>query len=163
MTHFCNSKATQEFLQIVADDTGIPKNELLYTSGRGKTARVMAHLYIMIYAAEKLSPKFHLEVIKAFVEGKILALRDVSGEMYKELNEKIKETADKVLGKPSHKGHYITVSNLIKNSIGVDDWNTATPAQLDKRVEIEKKLIFALDNGLVTDWAHFKTLIGSCK
>jgi len=90
MTHFCNSKATQEFLQLVADDTGISKNELLYTTGKGKTARVMAHLYIMIYAAEKLSPRFHLEVIKAFVEGMILALRDVSGDLYKDLNEKIK-------------------------------------------------------------------------
>ena len=65
-----------------------------------------------------------------------------------------------MIGKPSHQGHYITISNLIKNAIGVEDWNSATPEQLGKRIEVEGKIIFALDNGLVTDWAHLKTLTG---
>ncbi len=131
------------------------------TTTRGRTGVTYAHLYILLLAAQDLSPKFQLEIHKTFIRGRLLELRDDSGDAFIELNDSIAAAAIPILGKPSHRGHYIAIANIIKEraSLGEDQsWNNATGAQIHKRLRIEDGLINLLRLGVVKDWGHLKQL-----
>lgn len=159
LTLFCSSNATQEFIDSVAKRLNVDKSTLLYTTGRGKNSRVVANIFIIIYAAEYLSSDFHVEVIDTFINSKILSWRDDSGDHFKGLNEEIKENAVTVLGKPAHQGHFITLAKIVNARVGDKvDWNTATPEQLKERDRIETALTTVIKLGLVKDWEHLKQI-----
>ena len=159
ITHFCNAVGTQEFLDSVAKRLNVEKSTLLYTVGTGKKARVMANIFLIIYAAEYLSPDFHVEVIDTFINSKLLSWRDDSGDHFKGLNEEIKTVSENLLGKPAHKGHFITLAKIVNARIGDKlDWNTATAEQLKERDRIETGLCTVIKLGLVKDWEHLKQI-----
>ena len=159
ITHFCNSLATKEFALEVAKHLGIQESELIRTVGRGKNARVMANLFILIYAAEHLSSRFHVEVIDTFITSKLLTWRDESGDSFKELNSVIKDCAEGILGKPAHNGHFITLAKIINSRIGSEiDWNLANAEQLKERDRIETGITSVIKLGLVRDWEHLKQI-----
>lgn len=161
ITHFTNSEATKEFVRSVARRLSVEPSSLMYTIGRGKTARVVANLFILIYAAEYLSSDFHVEVIDTFINSKILTWRDESGDAFKGLNEQLKDCAEKVLGKPAHQGHFITLAKIINarvgNAVSVD-WNMATAEQLSERTRLEGVLTAFIRMGVVKDWEHLKQI-----
>ena len=66
-TLFIKSKATQEFIGIIAKELNINKSDIVFSKGRGKSSRTYAQLHFLIYAAEKLSPTFHFHVIDIFL------------------------------------------------------------------------------------------------
>lgn len=159
ITHFCNAVGTQEFLDSVAKRLSVEKSTLLYTVGTGKKARVMANIFLIIYAAEYLSPDFHVEVIDTFINSKLLSWRDESGDHFKGLNEEIKNSAENLLGKPAHQGHFITIAKIVNSRVGDKiDWNTATAEQLKERDRIETGLCTVIKLGLVKDWEHLKQI-----
>jgi len=159
ITHFCNSNSTQEFLESVAKRLNVDKSALLFTTGRGKNSRVMANIFLIIYAAEHLSPDFHVEVIDTFINSKLLSWRDDSGDHFKGLNDEIRIVAEGLLGKPAHKGHFITIAKIVNARIGDKlDWNTATAEQLKERDRIEAGLCTVIKLGLVKDWEHLKQI-----
>jgi hypothetical protein len=161
ITNFINSKGTQEFIAAVSKRLGIPASELVYTKGKGKHARIMANIFIIIYAAEYLSPDFHVEVIDVFLNQKLLDWRDASGDNFKMLNEEVSAHALTVLGKPAHNGHFITLAKIINARVGDGfdiDWNLATPQQLRLRTHIEESLSTMIKVGVVRDWEHLKQL-----
>lgn len=163
ITQFCNSGKTQEFIEEVSKKIGLPVNELLYTTGKGKNARVMANIFIMIYAAEYLSTAFHVEVIDTFINNKLLTWRDDGGDHFKQLNDNIVSAASDLLGKPAHKGHFVTIAKIINKRIGDGvDWNTASKEQLAERDRIECALSTVIKLGLVKDWEHLKQLACDC-
>jgi hypothetical protein len=161
ITYFISSKGTQEFIAAVSKRLNIPASELVYTKGRGKTARVMANIFILIYAAEHLNPDFHVEVIDVFLNQKLLEWRDSSGDNFKALNEEFSSHAMNVLGKPAHNGHFITLAKIINARVGDGydvDWNIATSKQLKERGRIEMVLSTMIKVGVVKDWEHLKQL-----
>lgn len=159
ITHFCNAVGTQEFLDSVAKRLSVEKSTLLYTVGAGKKARVMANIFLIIYAAEYLSPDFHVEVIDTFINSKLLSWRDDSGDHFKGLNEEIKTISENLLGKPAHQGHFITLAKIVNSRVGDKiDWNTATAEQLKERDRIETGLCTVIKLGLVKDWEHLKQI-----
>jgi hypothetical protein len=159
LTLFCNSKSTQEFIDSVAKRLNVDKSTLLYTKGRGKTSRVIANIFIIIYAAEYLSPDFHVEVIDTFINSKLLIWRDESGDSFKELNSVIKDCAEGILGKPAHNGHFITLAKIINSRIGSEiDWNLANAEQLKERDRIETGITSVIKLGLIRDWEHLKQI-----
>jgi hypothetical protein len=160
LSAFINSKRTQEFLMALAAHTGLEPTKLLYVTGRGVKARTMGNMHLMIYAAEFLSPAFHVEVIDTFINSKLLTYRDESGDAFKKLMEVIKETAEPILGKPPHHGHYITVSKIIMGRFPASlDWNIATAEQLKERTRIEEAVTTAIRMGFIKDWEHLKQVI----
>jgi hypothetical protein len=159
ITHFCNSVGTKAFIAAVAKRLNVGPETLLYTKGKGKSSRVIANIFIIIYAAEYLSPDFHVEVIDTFINANILSWRDESGDSFKWLNDTITDLASDVLMKPAHKGHFITIAKIVNSRIGsAIDWNLATAAQLKERDRIEQALVTILKLGLVTDWEHLKQI-----
>lgn len=131
------------------------------TTTRGRTGTTYAHLFILLLAAQDLSPKFQLEIHKTFIRDKLLQYRDDGGDSYIDLSNQIAQSAEAVLGKPAHNGHYITIANIMRKRILPDEhpgWNYATPEDLRKRLKIEDKLIGYLQDGQVRDWDHLKEL-----
>ena len=157
ITHFVNSKSTQEFIAATAKHLNIPKEEVVFTKGRGKNARVMANMFLLIYAAEYLSPEFHVAVIDVFLTNKLLTWRDDSGDLFKELNKEISDSAENLLGKPAHSGHFITLAKIVNSRVLGDGlWDEADAKQLKERTRIETALITSLKMGFIKDWEHLK-------
>lgn len=159
MAQYLALQATDEFIKTVSSEI----NEPAIRTKRGKGGSTSAHLYILLDAAAHLSPKLKLEMYKIFVEGKLLQWRDMSGDKFIDLNLRLSLTADDVLGKPSHHGHYTTLAKIIKSRIlpeGHAGWNYTSHDALSERTRIETFLSEALKNGLVRDWEHLKELAG---
>lgn len=131
-----------------------------FKHGKGRNTDTHAHLMLLLYVAQTVSPRFHYEFNKRIVLGQLCLWRDKSGEAFKDLNTVVALSADKVLGKPSHKEHYITLAKAIKDNVKPDgnDWNTATADQLRARAALEEKLIAFLEADVVRDWEHLKSL-----
>ena len=123
--------------------------------GRGKS---YIHLKVAIRVAIDASPEFADEIIDMFVKDKLAWLRDIGGDRYLELTDVLQQYAETVLGKPAHKGHYISLANIIKHRCGVDNWNSAAPENHFLRSQIEDRLATMLRAGVVRDWNHLKEL-----
>ena len=160
LTHFINSKTTQEFIAICMEMQDIAYEEVICTAGRGKSARTEANLHFLIYAAQYLSTKFHYQVIDTFINGKLLEWRDDSGDQFNALNLAIDAYLPDREGK-DNKGIYIQVAKRLKEKLQPEDgnWNAATPMQLKDRAKIEASLVQFLKMGVVRDWNHLKELI----
>ena len=142
-----------EYVELVSEQLGRPALE----RRRGKGGGTYAHLKILLDAAVSLSPEFKDEVYTIFINHRILQARDDSGEAYKAMSEAINISAERVLGKPAQKHHYINVAKAIRGRIlGKDHpgWNMADAGQLHDRHLLEEKLISCLNNTLVRDWVH---------
>jgi len=141
----------KEYLNEIGRDTNVK-------IGRGR-AKSYISLKVAIRIAIDLSPKFADEVIETFINKKLTHLRDLGGDKYIELNDAVTAYAESILGKPAHKGHYITIAKLIKERLGVEDWNTAKPEQHAERMRIEQTIVSMLKTGVVRDWEHLKELV----
>ena len=143
-----------EYIAYLTNKLGKPAIE----RRKGKGGGTYAHLKIMVDAASQLSPQFKDEVYDTFIQQRILAHRDESGENFKDMNSLLALHAIEVLGKPAHNGHFINLAKIIKTKVGVDDWNTASAYQLHKRNDIEQRIGDFLRLGVVRDWEHLKDL-----
>lgn len=158
ITHFLNSKSTQEFIDICKEENH--GNPVIEKTGKGKNARTYASVHFLIYAAEYLSARFHYQVIDVFVNQKILEYRDSGGDKFKALNMVIDNKLPGREGK-SNKGIYIQVAKMLRDKCELGDrsWNTATADELRQRDSLEQKIADILDLNLVKDWDHLKELI----
>jgi len=146
-----------DFVKYVTDMIGRPAVK----TTKGRYAKTSAHLHILLAAAADLHPKLKYEVQETFIQNRLLALRDDSGDEYIELNAAITLAAEEILGKPAHKGHYINIAKIIKDRVNPTNWNVASANQLDKRMRIEQTLTEMLKANLVRDWSHLKELAGT--
>lgn len=166
---FIKSKATQEFIQIIAKELEISPNKIVFSKGKGKASRTYGQLHFLIYAAEKLSPTFHFHVIDVFLSKHLLQLRDDGGNVFKTLNLAIDQWLPDRKGKHNI-GCYIQVAKMLRAKIfpeietfdsSINIWNTDL-ANYDKqylREDYEDKLVSFLRAGLITDWKHLKEVI----
>jgi len=67
MTHFVNSKATQEYINIICKNQGCTRESVVRTVGKGKASRTEANQHFLIYAAEYLSPELRYLVMNSFL------------------------------------------------------------------------------------------------
>ncbi len=152
------TKKTQAFLSETSIATGIPIEKLVQVKGKGGAARTWAHINVCLSAMSYLSPKVEAYIINEFVKGHLFKWRDAGGDGYIELNATLALKAEDVLGKPAHKGHYITIAKTLKTRLEVIDWNHATWKQQQKRTQLEDRLATMLKTGVVRDWDHLKEL-----
>jgi hypothetical protein len=157
LTKFLKSSKTQEFIEAVEGKHGI---KAMTVSGKGSQRKTWACIQLMIYAAEKLCVNFHLEVIDAFVNSRILELRDGSGDGFVALNQCINNYLPEREGK-SNKGVFIQVAKMLNTKI-LDEgqsWNSATAQQLKERLKIEDTLSEMLRLGMIKNYEHLKHTI----
>ena len=154
MGSWLSMDSTKEFINLVSEQIGRPAIE----TKRGKNGGTWVHLTVAIDAAMYLSAQMKFEIIQTFLEQKILDVRDESADRFIDLNAALALSAEEVLGKPAHRGHYITVARTLKERIGVEDWNLASAQELRERARIEEALATMLRAGVVKDWDHLKEL-----
>lgn len=151
------------YIKSASNVWGIHEDALMKVIGKGNKARTMAHISVAIYVAEQLSPDFHAQVIKTFIEGKLLEFRDLGGTEFRELNAAMDLYLPDRQEK-DNKGVYIQTAIIVRRKLlGKDavagDWNNASVAQIHSRYELEKYLVKTLSMGLVKDWYHLKEII----
>lgn len=150
-----------EFTKLVQADLG---DVVLRVEGRGRSTRTMGHLYLAIYVAEQYSPHFHYQVIKTFVEGKLLEFRELGGTEFRTLNTHIDQYLPGRELKKSNQGVFIQVAKHIRAKLlGPDatseDWAKASVSQIHSRYDYEKRLSDYLKQGFVRDYDHLIELV----
>jgi hypothetical protein len=158
-----DSQGLVEYKVAAAKVWGLSEDALVKVVGKGGQTRTMAHLSVAIYVAEQMSPEFHANVIKTFIEGKLLEFREVGGTEFTNLNAAIDLYLPGRDGK-DNKGIYIQAAKTLRTKLlGIDAeagcWNSATVAQTHSRYEAEKTLVKMLSLGVVKDYEHLKQLI----
>lgn len=151
----------QEYMALVEKEVGSP----VKITKTGKNGGTWVHLYILLDAAMYLSAEFKLDVIKTFVEGKLLINRNDSGDEFIKLNGVVADNAQALFGKPAHSGHFVGMAKILRDRIlqseGHQGWNYATSAELTERVRIENAVSKLIEHGLVKDWEHLKVLLAT--
>jgi hypothetical protein len=158
LTNFLQSESTKEFIAASEKEWGM--TGMVAVTGRGNQKQTMAHVCVMIYAAEYLSPAFHAHVIKTFCEDRILQWRDSSGDEFKAMNIVIDHYLPGREGR-DNKGIFIQTAVLIREKINPDGggWNTATAEQLQRRDRLQNDITKFLKMGFIKDWNHLKETI----
>ena len=170
-SQFLKQERTLEFISVISNETGLSKDEIVKKKGRGKNSKFYAQLHLLIFCAEALSPLFHYKVIDLFVSNKILTIRDMGGDDFKDLNALIdKKIPDRV--NKNNMGLYIYTAKVLKNKIfpdvdlsnytGINNiWNSnyATSEALRKRDDYEKKMMTLLEMNVIEGWEHFKSFL----
>ena len=114
--NFMNTKRTKDFIKELGLFLNVPENEIIKHNGKkGRNSKTYANLHFLIYCAEYLSPRFHIEVIDTFITQKVLDFRDIGGDEFKELNSLIDNLEDRV-GK-NNKGCYIQIAKQIREKV----------------------------------------------
>jgi len=170
-SQFLKQERTLEFIRVISNETGLSRDEIVKKKGRGKNSKFYAQLHLLIFCAEALSPLFHYKVIDLFVSNKILTIRDMGGDDFKDLNALIdKKIPDRV--NKNNRGLYIYTAQVLKSKIFPDVdlseytgknniWNSnyATSEALRKRDDYEKKMMTLLEMNVVESWEHFKSFL----
>lgn len=140
-------------------DFALDKRGSWYKVGKGAKTRTEAHLILLLYVAQVVSPRFHYEFNKRVVLEQICKWRDNSGDEFIVLNTMVDRLPDRI-GR-NNKGCYINAAKILKARIRPegDNWNTASADQLRERARIEGLMSNLLELGLVRDWDHLKELI----
>jgi hypothetical protein len=157
-----NSVAFKEFAEAASRGYDIPQEEMLVIKGKGSKARTMCHFSLAVFVAEQLSPDFHVQVIKTFIEGKLLEFREQGGTEFKNLNAAIDLYLPDRVGK-ENRGCYINAAKILrKRLLGVEEgvsWDSATVAQTHTRYELETMVVRMLAGGFIKDWEQLKTVL----
>ena len=132
-----NSSQTKEFLIELENHIG----EKPIVSKRGKTGERWMHPYAFVDLALRISPTLKIEVY-TWISDELLKYRNNSGDSYKKMcgalwiNSKNKGDFSK---------NMIGVANYIKEKIGVEDWQTASKEQLEKRDKVHEAISLLCD------------------
>ena len=154
MVDFKNSKATNEFLEVLNEEIAQTENStmaILEKKGRntskGRTKdEVWMHPYLFIDFCMWLNPKFKLAIIKAVYDG-LIKTRIEAGDNYKTLSSslvKLKGYSFQEVAK--------AIQWIVYNKVGKDLRQTATEEQLSEINEIQTKLAFAIDMNYITSY-----------
>lgn len=163
LSEYVSANRTREYIQAAANVWGFDPDAAVQVRGRGNTKSTMVHIAIAIHAAEYLSPTFHAEVIKEFIQGRLLQYRDESGDEFISLNKAIDTLPDRV--GLSNFPLYVNVAKKVKAKVSPDgeSWNTASAHQLRERMEIEQFILRAIEVGLIQTYPQMFNAIDNYK
>lgn len=153
--NYARTKQTREFFAKLMQSEN---NAEIIKVSRGRNSQRWIHPYIFLDYCMYLSPDFKVTAL-SWIEDKLTIFRDDSGESYKEMSKALFDTGTK------YGVAAVMIQDLakaIKRDVDCDDWNKATPEQLQKRDEIHRNMIMALKMG-VTPQVAYKTIKEVCK
>ena len=151
------------------------KNRIVYSSlmkkfsviksqrgGKPENRGVWANLQIMLDLAIYLSPTLRLEMIDIFINQKLLQLRDIGGDSFKEFNKIVDTLPDRV-GK-NNMGIYIQVATKIRKKLEILDtkgYNEKEHNALiqENRTEWLKSLTFAVKVGFIKSYENLQNTL----
>lgn len=97
--------------------------------GRGRSSQTWVHPLLFIDIALAINPRLKVEVYEWLFDN-LIKFRNDSGDSYKEMSAAIWQ---RYQNKREFPKYIADVARRIKQSCGVDDWNTATESQLKQR------------------------------
>lgn len=127
LSQWLKSKGTQEFIQALERKHG----EVLKV-GRGRNSATWIHPLLFIDMALAISPKLKIEVYEWLFDN-LIKYRNESGDSYIRMSGALFNNAS---NKENFPRYIQDVAKKIKLACNVDDWQSATESQLQKRDKI---------------------------
>ena len=121
---YLNSKTTKEFIEELQKTSPI-----VISKGSIKKSQTWVHPLLFIDIALSIDPKLKILVYK-WIQDELLKVRNDSGDSYKKMCGALYERAS---DKQNFHKEISKLATLIKEKIGVEDWNKASKEQLLKR------------------------------
>lgn len=130
LSGFLGQSKTKEFIKMLESDYG-----QVVIKGRGRNSSTWVHPFLFIDIALAINPELKIEVYK-WLYDELLKYRNDSGDSYKKMCGAIacKTSSRDITNKIQN------IARVIKSEIGVNDWETATEAQLKRRDKIQEKI-----------------------
>ena len=121
---FLNNAKTKEFVNELQNKYGS-----VISKGKSKKSQTWVHPLLFIDIALVINPRLKVEVYEWLFDS-LIKYRNDSGDSYKEMSAAIWQRMN---NKRDFSNYIQKVANYIKKSCNVEDWQTATEEQLDKR------------------------------
>lgn len=159
---------TKEFileLEKKVQDTDFSSEEIYNQTGRGRHSKAWGHLYLALKYAMYVNKQLELEVLETFIEKKILDLRVLGIEAFKELNNKIDTLPDvKQIDKQYRWQIYSAIAtsvNIRCNGSFIPDWDYKNAgADIQKlRKDILDASITLIDNNFIDNYKDLQRFI----
>jgi hypothetical protein len=133
LADYFSTDDAQDFIETLKLSENITK---VKTATKGRTGVTWGHPLLAMDFALWLSPMLKLEVYKWMFD-QLLIKRVDSGNSFKDMNIALDTQFN--IGAKTWK--YANTANLIRETIGVTDWNTATEDQLKERDRLQRNVI----------------------
>ena len=168
MDKYLSSKDVEEFVGSLIKKYGGTKEDYIKVTGKGSKSRRMVCLQLAIKLAMNMDSDFEVEVIDAFITGRLLDYRLEGGDQFKFLNAAIDHHLPGSYGVGLNRNKYINIAKIIRTRCDVvpntdsPTWNQSEADAIaqKRRYDIENKLTTFLEMGVVRDWEHLKELAG---
>ena len=134
----------------------------LIKSRRGRNGGTWAELYILLKIASMLDKDLEVAIYDVFIKSQILTHRDNGGESFKKLNIAIDKYIPSESG--NSEGRFIMIAKMLRKKLEITSTKGYNQKEHNsqiqqKRDEIEKNLIFALESKIVTSYEKLKVII----
>lgn len=137
--NYVNTDKTKEFFNVIKKEENII--EIIKTQ-RGKGGLTWAHPFVFFDYGFWISPDFKYKLY-TWLEDNLLVFRDKSGDSYKKVAASMMRCYNM---KPSLLGLELpAIARDIKLYLKVEDWNLASPEQLQKRDDIHEKIALLME------------------
>ena len=138
LSQWLNSLSTKEFITELEKKHGASS---VLVKGRGRGSNTWVHPLLFIDIALAISPKLKIEVYE-WIFDNLIKYRNESGDSYKRM-------AGALFVNAQNKAHFPAyiqdVANKIRLACHVDDWQTATEAQLSNRDKLHDAISLLTD------------------
>jgi len=134
----------------------------LIKSRRGRYGGTWAELYILLKIASMLDKDLEVAIYDVFIKSQILQHRDNGGDSFKKLNIAIDKYIPSESG--NSRGRFIHIATMLRKKLEITKTKGYNEKEHNsiiqqKRDEIEKFLIGALQTKLVTSYEKLKNII----
>lgn len=130
---YFQTNEVQDFIEALKASESITT---VKTATKGRSGVTWGHPLLAMDFALWLSPMLKMEVYK-WMADQLLIKRIDSGNSFKLMNEAL----DAQFNIGAKHWQYVNVANLIRETIGVADWNSATEEQLKERDRLQRNVI----------------------
>ena len=136
MNQWLNRDSTKSFIKALEAKYGTVK-----ITGRGRGNHTWVHPLLFIDMALAISPTLKIEVYE-WLYDHLLAYRNDSGDSFKKMTGALYDNQN---NKATFSDYIKTVARRIRTECSVDDWETATEAQLKLRDKIHENISLLCD------------------
>lgn len=143
MEHFFENQSTKEFIEVLENELSANNRNSGYLRTRGNKGATWMHPYLFIDFAMWINPRFKLAVIR-FVYDQLIQFRHSAGDNYRSLTRAVAKLPNADYGKLA-----IAINYVVFGRHGMNLRQQASEEQLSKLTDIENKLSYAVDMGLI--------------